>query len=482
MLFRQTLLYLPAQLFGPLFQFIAAVVWTHQLDATSYGVVTYLIAAQDLIALVTIGGWSAYVLRYREDLGERYGAQVRQRDLAVVGIASCVQVVSAVPILMSIGVALEPSLVAMTALFLVTRTALGHYAEVSRSEAAIATFTIGQMASPVVGCTLSFWAIAQFGSDPRAVLAALTVAQVGGLIVVLRRLGVHGRPIAPDRRLVTSALAYAGPLLAAGAALWIGNNGIRLVVDHFAGPVELGLLSVGWGLGQRIAAVVAMLVTAAAFPLAVKRLKTGDRVDAMRQVAANNLLISGLLAPMAMGALFVSTPLVHLAIAAPFQTATIVIFPIAVTTGALRNFAIHGACQTFLLVSRPDITLKVNLVDGAVTMSACAIGLILGGPTGAAIGCMIAAVLWLIVCYGVAIRLGLPLLIGSFARIGLATCAMGAMLALVPWPQGSLGLGAMIAAGGLAYAGALVALFPEIRSTMTARIRRSTGHKAPTSP
>ncbi|MFX8466449.1 hypothetical protein ABTL61_19660, partial [Acinetobacter baumannii] len=86
-------------------------------------------------------------------------------------------------------------------LFLVTRTALGHYAEVCRAEAAIATYTIGQMASPVVGCTLSFWAIAEFGSDPRAVLASLTVAQVGGLIVVLRRLGVHGSPIAPDRQL-----------------------------------------------------------------------------------------------------------------------------------------------------------------------------------------------------------------------------------------------------------------------------------------
>lgn len=464
MLFRQTLLYLPAQLFGPLFQFIAAIVWTHQLDAASYGIVTFLTAAQELIALLVISGWSAYFLRYRDDLAERFGPELRRRDLAVIGTASTLEVVASVPILMSINVPLEPSLVAMTALFLVTRTALGHYAEVCRAEAAIATYTIGQMASPVVGCTLSFWAIAEFGSDPRAVLASLTVAQVGGLIVVLRRLGVHGSPIAPDRQLIRSAFGYAGPLLAAGGALWIGNNGIRLVVDHFAGAVELGLLSVGWGLGQRIASVVAMLVTAAAFPLAVRRLKDGDRAEALNQVAANNLMIFGLLAPMAVGAVMISTPLVTLVIAETFRAATIVIFPIAVVTGAIRNFAIHGACQTFLLVSRPDITLKVNLVDVALTIVACAIGLSIGGTAGAAAGCMMESAIWLTVCFGVAMRQGLPLPIAGLLRILAAAMLMGAVLAIVKLPGSVIGLGLMIALGGGVYGLAIIALFSQIRA------------------
>lgn len=472
MLFRQTLLYLPAQLFGPLFQFIAAIVWTHQLDATSYGIVTFLTAAQELIALMVISGWSAYFLRYRDDLAERFGPELRRRDLAVIGSASVLEIIASVPILLSINVPLEPSLVAMTALFLVTRTALGHYAEVCRAEAAIATYTIGQMASPVVGCTLSFWAIAEFGSDPRAVLASLTLAQVGGLIIVLRRLGVHGNPIAPDRQLIRSALSYAGPLLAAGGALWIGNNGIRLVVNHFAGPVELGLLSVGWGLGQRIASVVAMLVTAAAFPLAVRRLKEGDRSDALHQVAANNLLIFGLLAPMAVGAVMISTPLVTLVIAETFRAATIVIFPIAVMTGALRNFAIHGACQTFLLVSRPDITLKVNLVDAALALAACAIGLSIGGMAGAAAGCMIESAIWLAICFAAAMRQGLPLPIAGLMRIIAAALVMGAVLDVVKVPGGIIGLILMIALGGLVYAVAIFALFDQIRQKAFSLVTR----------
>ncbi|MFX9112514.1 hypothetical protein ABTN46_19570, partial [Acinetobacter baumannii] len=86
-------------------------------------------------------------------------------------------------------------------------------------------------------------------------------------------------------------------------------------------------------------------------------------------------------------AVMISTPLVTLVIAETFRAATIVIFPIAVVTGAIRNFAIHGACQTFLLVSRPDITLKVNLVDVVLTIVACAIGHSIGGTAGAAAGC-----------------------------------------------------------------------------------------------
>jgi len=474
MLFRQTLLYLPAQLFGPLFQFAAAIVWTHQLDAATYGVVTYLIVAQDLIALVVLGGWSAYVLRHREELGERFGADLRRRDLTFVTIASALQLVAAAPILWSINVEISASLLLLTALFLITRSALSHYAEVCRAETAIATFTIGQLASPVFGCSLSFAAIAWFGSDPRSVLGALCIAQTLGLVVVLHRLGVKGLPIPPDKALLKSALAYSGPLIVAGAALWIGGNGIRVIVEQMAGPVELGLMSVGLGLGQRIAGVVAMLVTAAAFPLAVKRLKDGDRDEAMRQVAINNLLIFALLAPMAVGTLVISTNLVNLVIAQPFRAATIVIFPIATMTGALRNLSMHGACQTFLLVLRTDLTMKVNMADAAMTMLGCAIGISIGGVTGAVIGCMVAALAWLVLTFTMAVRMGLPIMLRPAAKILVATLVMGGLLALVPWPAGILGLVGAIATGGFIYAAALLAQFTEARGLLIATAKRLT--------
>jgi O-antigen/teichoic acid export membrane protein len=324
----------------------------------------------------------------------------------------------------------------------------------------------------VLGCSLSFVAIYYLGPNASAVLASLCFAQILGLIFVLRRLGVAGMPIPPDRALVRSAFAYAGPLIAAGAALWIGGNGIRLVVEHMSGPIALGLLSVGWGLGQRIASVAAMLVTAAAFPLAVKQLKGGDRSEAMRQVAVNNLFICGLLAPMAVGTLIISANFVNLIIAEPFRAVTLVIFPIATLTGAIRNLAIHGACQSYLLVSRTDLTLKVDVADAVMTMTGCATGLAVGGVTGAAVGCMVAAIVWLTVTYAIAISLGLPILVGGFARILVASLIMGGVLALIPWPAGLFGLVGAILLGGFIYAAALLVLFAEARSVIPAILRR----------
>ena len=57
MLIRQTFLYLPAQLIGPLFQFIAAVVWTHWLMPDAYGVLTFIFAAQELAYILCNGWW-----------------------------------------------------------------------------------------------------------------------------------------------------------------------------------------------------------------------------------------------------------------------------------------------------------------------------------------------------------------------------------------------------------------------------------------
>ena len=48
MLLRQTLLYLPAQVLGPIFQLISAFAWTHFLAPGEMGVFALVSAAQEL--------------------------------------------------------------------------------------------------------------------------------------------------------------------------------------------------------------------------------------------------------------------------------------------------------------------------------------------------------------------------------------------------------------------------------------------------
>ena len=54
MLLRQTLLYLPAQVVGPVFQFVSAVVWTYYLPPAEMGAFALIGAAQELVYLALL--------------------------------------------------------------------------------------------------------------------------------------------------------------------------------------------------------------------------------------------------------------------------------------------------------------------------------------------------------------------------------------------------------------------------------------------
>ena len=473
MLYRQTLLYLPAQLVGPVMQFIAAVVWTHLMDAPTYGVVTFLIAAQELAFLFALSWWSAYMLRFRAELEAREGLDLAGQDYFFVLVATLVQIAATLPILMLVHVPLTLPLLAATAWFFTTRSAIGHYSEIARSQTAIGTYSIGLLASPVSGTLLSFAVLMRFGPDPAWVFGSMALAQTLALAAMMIRLGVITRPRRPDRALLKSALIYCGPLIASGLPFWFITNGIRLVVEMMSGAAALGLVSVGWGLGQRIAAVAAMPVTAAAFPIAVDRLAAGDKEGALRQVALNGTLIFGILAPMMVGAWVIARPLVELVIAEPFREMTILIFPVAAASGALRNLNMHGVAQVFLLLVRTDLVLILNVVEALLTIALCIGGLWLGGLAGAALGCLLAAALGLAIAMGLAQRHGLPIPAVMMAKIVLAAAVMGGGLKLIVWPEGVLGLAMTIAAGGTIYAAMLIGLFPDIRSVLATRLRRA---------
>ena len=64
MLLRQTLLYLPAQIIGPLFQLVAMIVWTHVVDEHTLGVITLVTATHELLQIGFLAWWSQYALRF----------------------------------------------------------------------------------------------------------------------------------------------------------------------------------------------------------------------------------------------------------------------------------------------------------------------------------------------------------------------------------------------------------------------------------
>src|ERR1700761_340948 len=64
MLLRNTLLYMPAQIVGPLFQLIAMIAWTHAVDEHTLGIITLVTATHELLQIVFLAWWSQYALRF----------------------------------------------------------------------------------------------------------------------------------------------------------------------------------------------------------------------------------------------------------------------------------------------------------------------------------------------------------------------------------------------------------------------------------
>jgi O-antigen/teichoic acid export membrane protein len=429
-------------------------------------------AAQELIFAFGLSALSLTVLRYRDALERGEGVERFRRGEAALLYGSIVAQAAAVWLVLPLFGRATPELLAAAMLYIVTRSLLVYFAERARAGGAIGCYTLAQVAGPVGGFLLALALTSRFGATPAAALLGYGVVQCVALPLVWARAGATWRPAAPTPDLVDPLWRYGAPLLLSSLLTWVSLNGVRLVVDAMQGAVALGLMSVGWGLGQRISATVAMIVTAAAFPLAVKSFNNGDRDGAQDQLAQNGALLIALLAPAAAGLILVNAPLVHLLVGAPYWSAAIATLPLATLAGMLRNARVHYADQIYLLHERTGWLLVITLVEAVATLVGAAAGGWTGGVVGAVAGVLVAhaAVAVLVFAQGVAM-LGLRVRWADLGRIAAATAAMSLVVWAPPPASSALELAAVVALGAAVYAACLMALLPDI----VGRLRRAAG-------
>jgi O-antigen/teichoic acid export membrane protein len=482
MLIRQTILYLPAQLLGPLAQFVAAIVWTHWLAPGPYGQLTAIMAAQELAFVGFLSWWSGYTLRF---LGSFDTPEARQRlrraENSILSISAIGQSLLAITVLVIFRFELTPLLVLWTVLFTTSRSLLAHLSERARAQGQIAAYTVAQLFGPVFGFALAYVFVAQVSASPVAALAGFAVAQIIGAAISWRMMGMSGGFALPARDILLPALTFGVPLVLAGAIAWISLNGIRLIVERINGAEALGLISVGWALGQRLASVAAMLVTAAAYPLAVARMDAGEVDEALWQLSAGGALLLGILAPMSAGIFMVTPQIVELMIAEPFREVTMLVLPLAALGGAIRNFRVHFFDQTILLFKQTSVLMWLSIGETVVTVAACAFGAYTHGIYGAVVGCLAGIVfglgVGLVICV-VRFRLRLPW--DAAWRVAVATSAMALTVYLAqagaPASSSWLALGLQVAAGALVYVASLALLYPQ---QLAVRLRQFRAARSP---
>lgn len=276
--------------------------------------------------------------------------------------------------------------------------------------------------------------------------------------------------------MIAAALTYGLPLVIGAVLVWVANNGLRFVVEWKEGAAAVGLVTVGWALGLRAAAFAAMLVTAAAFPLAVKRAREGGMAEGQAQLVRNGVLLLAALAPAAAGLWAVSEPLVRLIIAAPYRDMTIAVLPLAIVAGALRNLRIHFGEQVFLLHEKPMVPLVNDAIDGLATLIGAALGLYLGGLPGVVAGAAAGAFASLVVtllCAWKWYRFALPL--ADVVKLGTATLVMAASVMALPTSASASSVGLAVAVGAFVYGGTLAILYPDARQTAVRMLKSAAG-------
>lgn len=465
-LVRNTILYFPAQFFPPLVQFATMVAWTYILEPAGFGTVTFMVAAQEFTAMLSVTWWSLFVLRFRARFAELEDTRFRLMDNLVVACAITAQVALTMPMLWLGGASFDVAIFVSAAAFLISRTVLNHYCEWARSSHLIGLFTTSQLIGNVVGSGLSIAALLLLGPLPAVALAAQAVGNTLALVVLFNRAKLRFRLGRFDPAIFRDAMRYGAPLIVSGVLGWVAVNCIRLLVQYSEGAVGLGLLSVGWGLGQRIAGVLSMLFVGASYPLAVSNLERGDRPGALAQVSLNGVFLLTVLAPTTAGVALLSAPLVNLMIAMQFREATILILPIAILAAVVRALRIHTSDQTMILLERTRVTMHMNILEAGANVVFCAVGLHFGGIAGAALGVLAGTTLASVVSFAYAfLRLELPVPSAlTFMRILLATAVMSECVRLMPTAATVSSLVVTIAAGAVVYAGMIILTFPECRT------------------
>lgn len=477
MLLRQTLLYMPAQIVGPLFQLIAMIVWTHVVNEHTLGVITLVTATHELLQIACLAWWSQYALRFFGRFQSADDAQRFYRTENIVILGSVIVQSIAIIFILLFVIAPDASSGLLTAAiaYVISRSLNLYIGERARVRQQIGIYSIQQIIGPSIGFLLGLLMIRLLGQNPEWPLYGYALAQITAALIVLPKIG-HGRSIWPiDREIIRHAAHYGIPLIIGGALGWVGLNASRFAVNDLLGVASAGLFAVGYGLGQRAAAVAAMLVTAAAFPIAVKRMEESGAKAAMQQLADNSALLVAILAPSIVGIFMLRTEIVHLLIAERFQAVTLAILPLSALAGAIRNFRAHFGDQVFLLHNRTRLLMMVAGIDAVVSVIFGIAFIWQWGVVGGAVASVAAAACAAIASFAIGFtKFGLSLPLGHMARITVATAAMAALLNALPPATSFIALAAHIAAGAALYPVVLAILYaPWLAKTIRLRIQHS---------
>ncbi len=249
----------------------------------------------------------------------------------------------------------------------------------------------------------------------------------------------------------------------------------RFIVDHMLGIAATGIFAVSYGLGIRASSFAVMLVTAGAYPLAVRKMEKEGLEAAYKQLATNMTLVALAVAPVACGLIGINTSVIDSFLPEVMRETAYILLPLSTLCGLFRYLRSHTTDQVFLIRSKPRYVTMIAMVDLVLAVGLTILGLSQFGLWGAVLGPLVTAILtWGTSLLIAGLKFGFPFPAWTIFRIiGAAVLMMLAVLAL-PTTTSPFILAAQVAMGFAVYAFFLIAFFPKICS---ARIRKLLARK-----
>ncbi len=475
MLIRQTLLYLPAQVLAPLVQFASVLIWAQLLVPSDLGVVTLLVAIQEIGYFAFFGWWGFYTLRFianYTDPTERLS--FLKTETTAIASSVAIQALVMLPVLwLAFGKAIGMDMIALAILFMMTRSLNNYSADRARAESRILLYSLIQVIGPVIGFLFGLLCIWYFGPSPDAVLAGFIAAQLIGIAMSVIMSDFGRRVGASSMEIIRTAFSFGGTQTTSQMLAVLAINAPRFIVSHQLGLAAVGMFSVGYGLGMRASAFAVALVTAGAYPMVVRKMQTEGPTAAFAQLRQNMILVALTVAPVTFGLLGVNRSIVELLVAAPYRDVTLLVLPLATVGGLFRYLRAHTSDQVFLLNLQPRIGTLVAICDFIVAVASAYIGVLAFGVVGAALGPMMSGVVTFTLSFSLSRwKFGFRAPLGTFARIATAAAVMALVIYILPTARNMPILLLHAALGAVIYIGGVSLALPKEARLMAAKLQR----------
>lgn len=271
----------------------------------------------------------------------------------------------------------------------------------------------------------------------------------------LRRLR-HARIDGPVMR---AFLAYGLPLTLNNALAYLLSASDRVLIEYFLNSAAVGVYSVSYALVERGLTTVFLVVTLAAFPLAIRAYDERGAAGAEAQMRETGAILMGLAVPAVVGLVLANRQLIAFLVGPEFRAAATEITPWVTLTALFSGLTVHFFNHAFLLTNNTKRLLWLQIPPALLTVGLNLLLLPRIGLMGAVVAGVSANGLafLLSVLFGRR-HLRIPLPIGPALRALAASLPMAVLFLAVEFPENGTGFLMMVVAGVLLYGPAALAL------------------------